>query len=108
MENIYTAYTKKINNETYYFVKRYTAFTDIEGSPQILSDFGMHTKFIKACSIAQIFDEKIIHQLSTQVNIIPATVPAKVINFKPTKHVSTSFLRNTQHFLSKFRLAGFN
>lgn len=108
MENIYTAYTKKVNNETLYFVKRLTSFTDIEGTPQILSDFGMHSSFSKACAIAQIFDEKIIEQLARQVNILPATDPAKVIEFNPSKHTAPSFFRNTQHLLSKFRLAGLN
>ena len=108
MENIYTAYTRRVNNETFYFVKRFTSFTSIEGSPQILSDYGMHSKFSKACAIAQIFDEKIIEQLARQVQIIPATDPAKVIEFNPSKRAIPSFLRNTQHFLSKLRLAGFN
>ena len=108
MENIYTAYTKKVNNETFYFVKRYTSFTDIEGSPTILSDYGMHSKFSKACAIAQISDAKIIEQLARQVHIIPANDPAKVIEFNPSKHTAPSFIRNTQHFLSKFRLAGLN
>ena len=111
MENIYTAYTKKVNNETLYFVKRYISFNDIKGSPQILSDFGMHSKFSKACAIAQIYDERIVAQLSRQVQqvqIIPATDSAKVIEFNPSKQSAPSFLRNTQHFLSKFRLAGLN
>lgn len=108
MENIYTAYTKKVNNETLYFVKRYNLFEDIEGSPQILSDYGMHSNFSKACAIAHIYDEKIIQQLARQVQKIPATDSAKVIEFNPSKQVEPSFLRNTQHFLSKFRLAGLN
>lgn len=108
MENIYTAYTKRVNNETLYFVKRYTSFKDIEGSPLILSDYGMHSTFSKACSIARIYDERIIEQLARQVQIIPAADSAKVIEFNPSKQEAPSFLRNTQHFLSKFRLAGLN
>ena len=108
MENIYTAYTKKVNNETLYFVKRFTSFKDIEGSPLILSDYGMHSNFSKACAIAQINDERIIEQLARQVQILPATDSAKVIEFNPSKQAAPSFLRNTQHFLSKFRLAGLN
>ncbi len=108
MENIYTAYTKKVNNETLYFVKRFTTFTDIKGAPQILSDYGMHSKFSKACAIAQIFDEKVIELLSKQVYLTLVTDPAKVIEFNSSKQVTPSFLRNTQHFLSKLHLAGLN
>ena len=108
MENIYSAYTIKVNNETLFFVKKYTSFTDIEGSPQILSEYGMHSKFLKACAIAQIIDKTIIEHLANQVNILPASEPAKVISFNPSKQNSHSFIRNTQQFLSKFRLAGFN
>ncbi|MEO6682709.1 MAG: hypothetical protein ABIN48_07760 [Ginsengibacter sp.] len=106
MENIYSAYTKKVNNETLYFVKKYTSFTDIEGSPQILSEFGMHSSFFKACKIAQIFNKEIINELAIQVHLNPVTDAAKVISFNKSKHASRSFLRNTQHFLSKLRLAG--
>ncbi len=98
----------KVNNEMLYFVKKYTTFTDLEGSPQVLSEYGMHAKFLKACAIAQIFDKSIIEQLANQVNLLPASEPAKVISFNPAKQNAHSFLRNTQHFLSKLRLAGFN
>ncbi len=108
MENIYSAYTKKVNNETLYFVKKYTSYTDIEGSPQILSEYAMHSRFLKACSIAQIFDKTIIEQLANQVHLSPVPEKGKVISFNPSKHNGHSFLRNTQHFLSKLRLAGFN
>ena len=108
MENIYSAYTMKVNNEILYFVKKHTTFTDIEGSPQILSEYGMHAKFMKACAIAHIYDKTIIEQLADQVNLLPTSEPGKVISFNPSKQNSHSFLRNTQHFLSKLRLAGFN
>ena len=108
MENIYSAYTMKVNNETLYFVKKYTSFTDLESAPKILSQFGMHKTFLKACAIAQIFDKSIIDQLATQVHITTSSEPAKVIRFNPAKQSSHSLLRNTQHFLSKLRLAGFN
>lgn len=108
MENTYTAYTKKINNETLYFVKRFTSFNDIKGMPRVLSDYGMHSEFSKACAIAQIFDERIIEQLARQLHLIPATDPAKVISFNPSKQAAPSFLRSTQHFLSKLNLAGLN
>ena len=108
MENIYSAYTKNVNNETMYFVKRFTSFPDLVGSPSILADYGMHKKFLKACFIAQISDKIIINQLAAQVNLSPLSEPGKLISFKPTRQNAHSFLKNTQHFLSKFRLAGFN
>ena len=108
MENIYSAYTLTVNNETLYFVKKYTSFTSLEGSPQILSEYGMHSKFLKACAIAQIYDQTVIKQLASQVHLSPSFEPGKVISFNSSKQNSHSFLRNTQHFLSKFRLVGFN
>lgn len=106
MENIYTAYTKKINDEVHYFVKHYTRFKDIDGSPAILSEYGMHKDFFKACAIAKIYEETVVMDLSAQV-FLPAT-PAKVISFNASKQRSHSILRNTQNLLSKLRLAGLN
>ena len=63
MEHYYTAYTKTINNTPYYFVKKYTRFTEFNNAPDILESYGMHTDFDKACNIAAVYDEAIKKQL---------------------------------------------
>ena len=59
MERYYDSYTKKINNTTYYFVKKYRRYTELKDSPAILESYGMHTDFNKACRIASIQDDTI-------------------------------------------------
>lgn len=66
MEHYYTAYTKTINNTPYYFVKKYTRFTEFDSVPDILESYGMHTNFNNACNIATIYDEAIKKQLFKQ------------------------------------------
>lgn len=104
MQNIYSVKTRKINNQLFYFVKHHISFSEIEDAPQILSGYGMHPDFYKACSIANIEDESIVNELSSQV-CLPG-LPAKLISFDNSKHESHSLLKSTQNFLSKLRLAG--
>ena len=63
MEKYYTSYTKKINNTTYYFVKKYIRYTELKDAPAILESYGMHTDFNKACRIASIQDNSIKQRL---------------------------------------------
>jgi len=63
MEHYYTSYTKKINNITYYFVKKYTRFPELKDAPSILESYGMHTDFNTACRIASIEDNTIKQKL---------------------------------------------
>ncbi len=63
MEKIYTSYTKKIQNTTYYFVKKFIVFPEFKDVPSFLESFGMHTNFNKACEIALVNDEEIRIQL---------------------------------------------
>jgi hypothetical protein len=63
MENFYTAYTKVIENKTYYFVKKYLAFPEFKDVSPVLESYGMHLDFNKACSIASVNDPKIREQL---------------------------------------------
>ena len=59
MEHYYTAYTKTINNTPYYFVKKYSRFTELQNAPAILESYGMHVDFNSACNIAAIHDVEI-------------------------------------------------
>lgn len=63
MEHYYTAYIKTINNTPYYFVKKYSRFTELKNAPAILESYGMHIDFNSACSIASIYDVEIKQQL---------------------------------------------
>lgn len=63
MEQHYTSYTKTINNTNYYFVKKYTRYSEFKDAPAILESYGMHTNFDKACAIAAIHDPVIKEKL---------------------------------------------
>lgn len=78
MENFYTAYTKVIENKTYYFVKKFLAFPEFQGVEPVLESYAMHTDFNKACSIAGIMDQQVKARLLKEANETLQT--AKVID----------------------------
>ena len=81
MENLYTAYTKVMDNNTYYFVKKYMVFPEFKDVEPMQESFGMHTDFNKACSIAGINDPIIREQL---FNDAKGTIQqARVIDLNP-------------------------
>ena len=85
METFYKAYTKVIQNKSYYFVKRYLRFTEYEGIADIMEGYGMHTDFNKACSIAGLENPVVKKQLMDEIS---AAVPqAKVIDLNPAEIV---------------------
>ncbi|MGN6605132.1 MAG: hypothetical protein ACTHK8_21930 [Ginsengibacter sp.] len=103
MENIYKAYTKEINGKVFYFVKKFSAFPEIEDCPSILDEMGMHTNFYKACRIAKINDELAVNKLMNELHIVADS--ARVIRMPKAKSVTHSLLRNTHHAFFKFRWA---
>lgn len=103
MKNFYKVYTRQVNGENFYFVKKYTSYSDLEGSPRVLDAMGMHKNFYQACKFAKITDGAVIHDLSLQVYI-----PAKETKEFTLQKVSNTILRSAQHFLAKLRLAGMN
>lgn len=68
MAHVYNAYTKVIQNKTFYFVKKFQTYPDLKDIPPFMEGFGMHTDFDKACSIASIFDPKIKEQIFKDMN----------------------------------------
>lgn len=106
MDNIYKAYTKELNGKTFYFVKKFSTFPEIENCPPVLDYMGMHTNFYKACNIAHVYDELAINKLMNELHIIPES--ARIIHMTKVKSVTHSFLRNTQHAFLKFRWASVN
>jgi hypothetical protein len=106
MENIYNAYTREINGKVFYFVKKLTAFPEIEDCPPVLEHMGMHTNFYKACDLAHINDDIAINQLMNDLHIV--TESAKVIHLQKIKSITHSLVKNTQHAILKLRLASIN
>ena len=104
MENIYEAYTRTVDNHIYYFVKKKTSFPELAGSPVILDQYGMHSDFLKACSIAHIVDQNIISELMKSVQLMPES--AKVVSMDKEKSFNKAVIRNTHSVLSRLRLAG--
>jgi hypothetical protein len=91
MEYSYSAYTKLINNQTYYFVKKYVLFPELKDVEPVLANYGMHIDFYRACSIASIYDEDIRQQLFKEAQ---ATVQqAKLIDFNAVKFSRKTFKR---------------
>lgn len=67
MENFYKAYTKDVQNETLYFVKKFIMFPELKDVPGVLESFGMHADFNRACEIAGINDKDIRKQLFADI-----------------------------------------
>lgn len=88
MENLYTVYTKLIENKTYYFIKHFLTFPEFKGVEPVLENFGMHTDFDKACHIAGISDIVIKEQLLNQSKGIQEG--AKVIDLNTVNFSSKS------------------
>lgn len=81
METFYTAYTKQVQNETHYFVKKFMAFPEFKDIPPVLENYGMHIDFDKACAIAGLTDVSIKEQLLSELE---TNMPqAKLIELNP-------------------------
>ena len=88
MENLYTAYTKVIDNKTHYFIKKFLTFPEYVDVAPVLESYGMHTDFNKACSIASVYDPKIREQLRREAE---STIQhAKVIDLNSANFSSKS------------------
>lgn len=67
MKTNYTAYIKVIENEDFYFVKKFTTFPELKEVPDFLESFGMHKDFKEACKIAGLTDENIMANLLAEI-----------------------------------------
>jgi hypothetical protein len=72
----------------------------------VLESMGMHTDFHKACKLAKVDDEIAIHNLMSELHIIPDS--ARVIHLHRVKAMTHSLIKNTQHAILKLRLASIN
>jgi hypothetical protein len=94
MEHYYSAYTRTINNNLYFFIKKYIRYNEVKDTPAILEGFGMHTDFDKACNIAGIKDAELKEWLKAEArpskvhpeNVAPV-IPILSKNFR-VEHVN--------------------
>jgi hypothetical protein len=56
MEYLYHSYTKLIDDQIHYFVKKILTFPEFTGVTDVQVGYGMHTDFEKACNICGIND----------------------------------------------------
>ena len=86
MNTFYTAYTRLVHGTTFYFVKKFSAFPELKGVPDILENYGMHSDFNRACCIARLTDTSIMQRLLKDIESA-RTVNAKVIYIcSPTQY----------------------
>ena len=67
MKTFYTAYTKQVQDNKLFFVKRFLGFPDLPHVDPIMEGFGMHADFDTACKIAGVQNEKIKQQLMQEI-----------------------------------------
>ena len=87
MKNFYSAYTRVVQNTTFYFVKKFITFPEYKDVPNVLETYGMHTDFNRACQIAKINDNEIKKQLLN--NLQSNASSAKIIQMN-TENVLTA------------------
>ena len=87
MKNFYSAYTRVVQNTTFYFVKKFITFPEYKDVPNILETYGMHADFNRACQIAKINDDEIKKQLLN--NLQSNAISAKIIQMN-TENVLTA------------------
>lgn len=103
MEHVYTAYTKEVNNQQLFFVKKFSSFPELENVDPVIESLGMHPDFYRACDMAQVYDENVVRDLYSQLHIIPeaeGSLSAK------SDSVIDSLIKNTRHALVRLRIAG--
>lgn len=77
MKSSFKAYTREINGETTYFVKRFSLYPEYKDVPPVLESLGMHRDFLKACELAEVVDEEAILDLMKELRL--ALVDGKAI-----------------------------
>ncbi len=87
MNTFYTAYTRPIHGKTFYFVKKFSAFPELKGIPDILENYGMHSDFNRACRIARLTDTGIMQRLLKDIESA-RTINAKVIHMNSQNALS--------------------
>lgn len=89
MDTFYTAYTKLVNGKTFYFIKKFFSFPELNDVPPILESYGMHSNFYRACGIAGIKDESVIKKLQGDIEGAESN-RAKVIHMNTKKSITAA------------------
>lgn len=85
MKNEYTAYTREIDGQVFYFVKHFMVMPELQNVQPVQIGFGMHLEFDKACDIASITKDA-EERNKIYAMIEPDPIPlAKVININNSK-----------------------
>lgn len=91
MKTQFTAYIKVVENENFYFVKKFTSFPELKEVPDFLESFGMHKNFTEACRIAGLTDQNIMSALLTEIeNEIEIKNRSKVIHMNNLPSINTA------------------
>lgn len=88
MEYYYTAYTKVLQDVTFYFVKKFITFPEFKDMSDVLESYGMHKDFNRACEIALVDDEQIRKQLLEDIQA--NEISAKVVHMNINKVISAA------------------
>lgn len=105
-KSIYRAYTRVINRKTHYFVKKYDTFTGLDNIPPILDSMGMHIDFIRACELASVENESVMHDLMEELNLTKVSgkvIPIQSLQKEQTPKVASIWY--PQYWLSKLKWA---
>lgn len=107
MKSFYQAYTREINRQTHYIVKKYNCFPEYENFPPILDAMGMHRDFLKACELANVEDDYSVQHLMEELNLTKVSGKVIPIQNVPREKVSktSSIFNLPQQWLSRLRWA---
>lgn len=104
MKTVYTAYAKTIHGTLFYFVKKFQTFPGLQNVPPVLESFAMHTNFVQACRIAQVYDkviqQRLLHDLEAN------TASSRVLPLYPSVAEMYSLERKQTFFPSLLKLIG--
>lgn len=83
MKHIYSVHTKLIEGKEHFFVKKIMTIPELGDSANVVTGYGMHTDFDKACNIAGVEDAEERKKLRLQLEqlnkpkevIVPAKKP---------------------------------
>lgn len=92
MEHIYTIDTKMIQGKLHYFVKKIMVLPEFKGLADIITGYGMHTSFEKACSIAGIHDDATRQFLLLKLDAMNKPLA-------PVKHLKVEIADTVNHWL---------
>jgi hypothetical protein len=77
MKYEHNAYTREVNGQQFYFVKRFIIIPELQNINPVLAGFGMHLQLDKACDIAGVTDAEerkdiyeAIQQQTSQAKVI--------------------------------------